>query len=357
MKHICLALLFVASAGCAQAQTNRLTLLQGARNVVVSTDSGEHYYLVTSERSRMIRRKDGRLVVEGDTLSSTSSLRLKVPTKFAVDEDSAAFNAKYSVDHGLLAFRRTMNVGRWNSIVVPFSLTGEQLCDAFGEGTQLAGIKAATDDPVPTLEYQSIDTHTSDVVLQAHAYYLIKPTRQPDIEAGRLSTVAYGSGKVAGPVYAIANVTMEGGQSSPGLKTLTSESKSLKLRMRGYYSSHEGDNQLKPSTNTRYLLNDEGRFFPTVDSISIKAFRSMVEDASNEPATQLRFYIDGIGEDITETSGIDELNAQNLKYRTMNSDAVYDLQGRRIQPSTLNPQPSTLKRGLYIINGRKVIIR
>ncbi len=34
---------------------------------------------------------------------------------------------------------------------------------------------------------------------------------------------------------------------------------------------------------------------------------------------------------------------------------VYDLSGRRVQPSTLNSQPSTLKKGVYVQDGRKYV--
>ena len=43
-----------------------------------------------------------------------------------------------------------------------------------------------------------------------------------------------------------------------------------------------------------------------------------------------------------------------------NSSAVYDLSGRKISAdanSSLNPHPSTLKKGVYIVNGKKVVTR
>ena len=39
---------------------------------------------------------------------------------------------------------------------------------------------------------------------------------------------------------------------------------------------------------------------------------------------------------------------------TQQTDQVYDLQGRRIH-STLNSQPSTLRKGIYIVNGKKIL--
>ena len=53
-----------------------------------------------------------------------------------------------------------------------------------------------------------------------------------------------------------------------------------------------------------------------------------------------------------------QFSGQNTAIRTVNSkstasSAVYDLQGRRVSP--LTSQPSPLKKGLYIVNGKKVV--
>ncbi len=54
-----------------------------------------------------------------------------------------------------------------------------------------------------------------------------------------------------------------------------------------------------------------------------------------------------------ETTGI-----ISIEHGTLNIDhSVYDLQGRRVQTSNLNSQTSNLKRGVYIVNGKKVIIK
>jgi len=48
------------------------------------------------------------------------------------------------------------------------------------------------------------------------------------------------------------------------------------------------------------------------------------------------------------TTGIDRMGKH-----VMNVEGVYDLQGRKL--STSNSQLSTLKKGIYIINGKKVV--
>ena len=54
-----------------------------------------------------------------------------------------------------------------------------------------------------------------------------------------------------------------------------------------------------------------------------------------------------------ETTGVTNTNRTN----STNLGEVYDLQGRRVETSNLKSQTSNLKKGLYIVNGRKVVIK
>jgi hypothetical protein len=75
-----------------------------------------------------------------------------------------------------------------------------------------------------------------------------------------------------------------------------------------------------------------------------------VEDAGNEHPAYVRFYIDGVAEDVSDPTGISAalVNREEVKSKGVKSDKMYDLQGRRVA------QPA---RGLYIVGGKKVIIK
>ncbi len=59
------------------------------------------------------------------------------------------------------------------------------------------------------------------------------------------------------------------------------------------------------------------------------------------------------------TLGITDVqrSASNGQWSTVNGQCSYDLMGRRIQRSTLNAQPSTLRKGINIVDGRKILVR
>lgn len=324
-----------------QAQTSRITTLQSARNLAVTNGKQTSNHLLKGTENVVMRFKDGKLIVGSDTLSpETTSLRLKSLTRFAMDEDSAAFNNKYGVDFGLLALRRSLNVGQWNSLVVPFAMTGSQLLDAFGEEAQLAAYKGVTDGTIPTVELERVDLQTDEVVVTPNQHYLLKPSREPDIAEGRQTTVVYGGAKVAGPVYAIAGVTLESGQ-TPKYQSMRSPDRKTTVRIRGSYSSLE----IPVSGNPRYVLGDEGYFYQLTEATVQKGFRTYVEEASSEHPAYVRFYIDGVAEDVSDPTGI---NAALMNSEEVNRDKMYDLQGRRVA------QPV---KGLYIVGGKKVIIK
>ena len=336
----------------AQAQESRIATLQGARALAITQGKATSNLMVTSNKSVIIHLKDGKLVVGNETMDmENTTLRLKTLPKFAIDEDSTAFSGKYSVDFGLVAFRRTMNVGQWNSLVLPFSLTGSQVTDAFGEDSQLATLTGVSDGAEPAVEFQTVDLNTAEVVLKANEHYLIKPSRQPDIAAGSQTSVAYGSGKVAGPVYAIGGVTMAKSQ-TPKYQSLQSADKSTSIRVRGIYNASE----IAVNANPRYVLGDEGRFYQIADNTQQKAFRSYVEESSEVSHSRLRFYINGVDEDLSpEATGIKELDNWTISPFDNSSNNGLILQWYTLDGRRLNGKP--VKPGLYIIGGKKVMVK
>ena len=343
MKTITLSLLLLLPS-TVLAQTSRIASLQSARDLVLRNEGGQaSHQLIRSGDSRMLYVSDGKIIAGSDTLDMKSTtIRLQTLPRFSVDEDSVAFSSKYSVDYGLLAFRRSLNVGRWNSLTVPFDLTAGQLRDAFGDDCQLLEYHRAVSSPDPALEFATVDLSDGDVVVvTAGNHYLLKPTREPDIAEGNQTSVVYGKAKVAGPVYAIANVTMASGQVLPKNVVLRSDDDEVRLRLRGHYAAYS----VTATTRPRYLLNDEGYFHQLEEKVDEGGFRSWVEDANSSAHGSLRFYVDGIGEDLTEPTGINDVLRS-----TLNVQRYYDLQGRPVNVERR-------QKGIYIIQGKKIIIK
>ena len=334
---------------CALAQNNRAVQLQNAKNLTITTsDQKTYYYLVSASLNYTMHRGNGQVVIQRDTfdVSKIRSMRFIALPRFSLNEDSTAFAADYSIDHGLLALRRSFNLNTWNTLVLPFSLTGSQVRDTFGEDAKLAQASAVTEGDMATIEFKTIPLEGDDVVIETEGFYLIRPTREPDLPQGELTSVVYGSGRVNGPVYIIPNVSMSSGQKVPSSESLRSEEDQVRLRFYGTYMSQDLEHEYRDI----YYMNDEGRYALLNDTQTLKAFRSWIEIVRNNNALPFRFYIDGIA-DITQ--GIEEI--QHSTFNTQHSK-VYDLQGRSQSPSSLLVPPSSTKRVL-ISNGKKYITR
>lgn len=336
-------ILFAVTSIVVQAQTSRATLLQGARTLMVTDAKGNsNRYTVTASSSLLIKLKDGQMVFpdKGVNMTDLKSMRLEIPQKFLLNEDSTTFTP-YNVEGGLLALRRTMLLNKWNSLVVPVSLTGRHILDAFGEGTLLATYKDIIEtESEAQVNFSTINLNTNEIVLQPGVHYLIRPTREPDIVNGATSTVNYGAARVSGPVYLLEGATMTTSNKTPQYRSVRSDQENVRLRIQGSYTQRDG--KMKPVDV--YVFNDAGDFTLSQDSVAAKAFSSWIQVSRNNNETAIKFYVDGVSL-MDDFTGVPIVKANVSGVR----DIIYDLQGRQI---------SNLKRGrLYIINGKKVYVK
>lgn len=325
------------------AQADRVTTLQGARNLVVNTTDGQSdCFLVTASQSLIIHKRDGRLVFGSKSMrpDSIASMRLCIPQKFSFNEDSTVFTPR-EVNHGLLAFRSTLNLNCWNTLVLPVSLTGRQVADAFGEDALLACFKDISEgETTAQINFKTVSLNTDEVVVEPNMVYLIRPTREPDIATGKTTSVVYGDKKIPGPVYLIADVTLQKGKDNPGYTLLYSDQKNLRFRWNGTFTTRKVSYN---ATRPIYSLTDSGFFAQTTEDISLAAFHGWLQETQNVESKALLFFVDGIGmsEDMTGIS--------LTTHHTPLSSEIYTLDGRKV-----TGQP---RSGLYIINGKKVFVK
>ena len=225
---------------------------------------------------------------------------LAKPQEISLDEE-VTYDC-YSQHYSNVTIKRTLTAGKWNTLILPFEVTRAELEEAFGEGTRVA-------------EYDGIDgeivnfkSNTGD--LAAHTPYLVNP-----VEVSEGNTYTFN-------------------QKYLPLAESTSVEKD-NVEFAGNYTAHayiaEGD----------YFFGSNNTFYRSTGISRINAYRAYFHyTGGGELARISSFTING--ETIT---GIDGLT---VKDESVKDSAYYDLQGRKVA------QP---QKGLYIVNGKKVVIK
>lgn len=350
-KQILLFLTGLLMLGTIQAQmkVSRSSALVGAKNMVITTTDGYVYnYLVSDNDIPLIQLSGNSISIGELTLekSKIKSIRFKEMVHLLMDEDSVTFNTSATMEHGLIGLRRDFAINKWNSIILPLDLTGKQIRDAFGEDAQLAQIVGFNSEDQTIIDFQTQNLNTDDVVLNANSHYLIYPTREPDVASGKAIANFYSS-RVYGPLYLIPDVSLVANQSIPRFQ-ITTTNGNTSLLFRGTYYALDGTllsgstvKNKKVAPNTYTLDEDAQTFVLNEDSIIVKAFHSYIQIKKSE-SQNLKFCIDGI----ELTDGISEIEEMT---DSKNNNYIFDLSGRRVAVPT--------RKGIYIINGKKVVIR
>lgn len=230
-----------------------------------------------------------------------------------LDETSATLPAA-SDGEVPIRVKRTIKAGEWNTICLPFSMTEEQVYEAFGEDVQLMEfIEYEADDDLTSINVIFDDAYLDEDGFLANYPYIIKTSKdineftvvatiEPDEEEAIAEYII--RRKVYGTFYG----TLKSGTIIPEYCLFLSANKF-------YYSSGKTP-----------IMGFRG-YFEFVDILS------SMENAATA---------------ITLRLGKETTNLKMLENGVVTEGKIYDLQGRVVE----NPS-----NGIYIINNKKIIIR
>jgi hypothetical protein len=243
----------------------------------------------------------GGMLANG-TNSSVTLNSIDVYKSFAISETENNSITKY--DNVVVELTRTFAANTWNTICLPFKPTADQATEMFGSGYKVA---AFTDVSNETMKFTSL-TSINDFV--AGTPYLVWATQSEKSS------------------FTFFNVNITARQPQPVEQG--------DYQFVGLFEKKSFQESEWPTT--RFVA--AGNKLKTPNSTSaLKALRAyFVVPAGSSSAPMLS--IDGEG----EATGIDAIDNEQL----IMDNVYYDLSGRRV----MNPT-----KGLYIVNGRKVIIK
>ena len=294
-------------------KTGYMLISEGYVTYSFPVKAGKTYYLFASGTKLALSgfsfRKDTSYSAEAVTLEGKADNTTKI--------DGLTKDNQYNV-----TLNRSFGSGKWYSVVLPFSVSQKQMKSVFG-------------DDVKVLHYNDVTGSTLN--LTEHYYQMI---------VGGTPVLVKPSKDVTSPVF--SNVT------------LTSQ-KVVDIENSGFKCTGSWENEDYPEYS--YFINAKDSKFYLYDPTKVAAgkkaphagaFRAWIISTSPNPASaaKLTMRINGV-EDENETTAIWNAVIGNDDNAEVASKGIYSLSGQKMNATDTRSLP----KGIYIVNGKKVIVK
>lgn len=301
-----------------------------------------------------------------------------------LDQDRADLSYILDINEPLqnktLHLNKTFTAGKWNTLVLPVNLTLKQLRDAFGPSTRLAQLEKLTESGI---QFQSVDfTGKADdyVALEAYKPYLIIPEKDKGqaaeytsvyVETGS-SAAEYMRVKIAKDHFVIPKVSL----SVDDLKkvdqktwaTAVSESTDGKMKAWGTLARTFGT--VSDDVENGYQFENNGKIIEGRDKLigsyffangkmyhsdsrvrGLRGFSCWFKPV-NGKSQNASFTLDGVTQ--SGTTALDDIFTDGEQPVSRFAQGVYNLNGQLVKQGN---STAGLPSGLYIVNGKKCIVR
>lgn len=265
---------------------------------------------------------------------------------------------------------RTMNPGKWNSLVLPINLNVGQVMRIFGNQVRVSEFKGAIDANHPQrIIFEPIKANQTDpdaIAIEAGKLYLVKPTADGGMpEDQEVKELKYnGQTTKFTSYYTIAGVTFKkkseiGDNDYSGRVMGTTGDEELgtnqKVQFVGTYVKCFGNNNPIPAYS--YVLNGNnvggtaGLWYYRTVKTKTKGFRGWLQPADGQHAKGIEYEIEGVVDQVNgDVTAIDGIEAAQ-----QHSGNIYNLNGQLVRQGATSTEG--LPSGLYIVGGKKVVVK
>lgn len=227
-------------------------------------------------------------------------------------DETKTDNVIETYENANVTLQRTLSKEYWNTFCVPFALDAEQVTQYFGEGTQLRTYEGNCNNNI--VYFATVDN------IEAGKPYIMKP----------------GNAVVQNPTFEGVSMVATGLDENGNPQAVGDAST---VQMKGIY------NQILLKTDkTELFLGDNDLFYYPIDDIdarTIGGLRAYFIVPQDTDIKKLRANLDGTPTSLGTIFNTEESNAP-----------VYNLQGQCVGNSL-----RALKSGIYIQNGKKVVVK
>lgn len=233
-----------------------------------------------------------------------------IPKEYTMDETKTK-NVIEDCAYANVTLQRTLEASHWNSFCVPFALDKDQVTQYFGEGTQLRTYEGRCENNI--VYFATVDN------IEAGKPYIMKPgnavVKNPTFEG--VSMVATGLDENGNP-QAVGDAST--------------------VQMKGIYNHVT---LVQDKTNI-YIGAGNKFYYPAdAEACQMNGLRAYFIVPEGTDIKKLRANLDGATTALGEIFDTEESNTP-----------VYNLQGQCVGNSL-----STLKSGIYVQNGKKVVVK
>lgn len=325
-------------------------------------------------------------------------------TDLILDEDRDNLdylkNCSNTYKNTVLHLNKTFTKDKWNSFVLPVSLKRDQFRQAFGANARLAKLSGLTSSEI---QFQTVNMDAPDMtdnaeVLTAYTPYIIFPTKihtdntkvSPAYKATLLTTEGESKKQevvIKANHYDIPNVTFETNDEnkndlskmdSKWVSTVTTKVKGTDGSMEAYGTFARTFGQKTTQNVTDEKAADYGVY--KFDDRNIISGRDDLKDCfffdngnlycsherkrglrgfscwfkpvnSSSATTKLNLYIDGVA---NGTTGIDEVAFGDEEPTGKAAKGIYNMNGQLVSNGS---DTTNLPAGMYIVNGKKCVVR
>lgn len=227
-------------------------------------------------------------------------------------DETKTDNIIETYENANVTLQRTLSKDYWNTFCVPFALDAEQVTQYFGEGTQLRTYEGNCNNNI--VYFATVEN------IEAGKPYIMKP----------------GNAVVQNPTFEGVSMVATGLDENGNPQAVGDAST---VQMKGIY------NQILLNTDkTELFLGDNDLFYYPIDDIdarTIGGLRAYFIVPQGTDIKKLRANLDGTPTSLGTIFDTEESNAP-----------VYNLQGQCVGNSL-----RALKSGIYIQNGKKVVVK
>ena len=301
-----------------------------------------------------------------------------------LDQDRDNLNYIYDINEPLqnktLRLNKTFTAHKWNTLVLPVNLTLKQLRDAFGPSTRLAQLEKLTESGI---QFQSVDfTGKADdaIALEAYKPYLIIPEKDKGqaaeytsvyVETGA-STAEYMRVKIAANHFVIPKVSL----SVADLKNVnqntwaTAVTESTDGKMQAWGTLARTFGTVNDDVENGYQFTNNGEIITDRDNLMgsyffangkmyhsdsrVRGLRGFSCWFKPAPGTtqSVKFTLDGVTQ--SGTTALDDIFTDGEQTVSRFAQGVYNLNGQLVKQGN---STAGLPSGMYIVNGKKCIVR